>query len=185
MALKKTSSPKGQQIKALQNKVKKLSTELDAVVASNAFIKVRVQKAQAHFKRVRNPEGPDIGIGDFFLLVDVTAVTDTVYIPISIASGKKATGFVYQIEGTAKGAISTTSISCKGKGVTQITLGTIVYAKIPKGMTATFRIVIEIRGKVGNTYGITINLIHYKRNPSDARYEKYTEEVSSKKVEFR
>ncbi len=172
-------------IKDLQGQVKKLSTELEKTLAGNERIKVRVEKAQARFKRIRNPEGPDSGIGEFFLLVDVTAVTDTVHIPISIASGKKPTGFVYQIEGTATGAIVTTDISCKGKGVTQITLGTIVYAKVPKGMTATFRIVIEIRGRVGNTYGIIINRIHYKRTLSDARYEKYTEEVSSRTVEFR
>ena len=156
-------------------KTKKSTTSETVAEALN----VRIQKSQTRFKRVRNPEGPDIGIGNFFLLIDITASLEDIYIPLSIASGKKTTGFVYQIEGTAQGSISTTDISCSGKGVTQVTLGTILYAKIPKGMTATFRIVIEIRGRMNNSYAIGINRIHYKYNPSDARYEKYLKEIRS------
>ncbi len=150
-----------------------------------AFLKVRVQKSQARFKRIRDPKGPDSGVGEFFLLLDITALEETVCIPISIASGKKPTGFVYQIEGTAEGSISTTDISCKGDGVTQITLGTILYAKIPKGKTATFRILVEMRGKVGKSYTIAINRINYKFDPSDARYEKYQNEIRTKAFAFR
>jgi len=148
-------------------------------------IKVRVTKSQARFKRVRNPDAPDFGIGEFFLLVDVTALEETIYLPISIASGKKTTGLVYQIEGTATGTLVTTDISCKGVGVTQVTLGTILYAKIPKDATATFRILIEIRGKVGKEYKIVLSRIHYKYSTSDARYERYLNEVNSKVLKFR
>lgn len=148
-------------------------------------LKVRVGKSQGRFKRVRNADAPDFGIGEFFLLVDVTALDKTVYLPISIASGKKTTGFVYQIEGTATGTLVTTDISCKGAGITQVTLGTILYAKITKGATATFRILVEIKGKVGKEYRIVLSRIHYKYNTSDARYERYLNEVSSRTLKFR
>ncbi len=147
-------------------------------------LKIRVQKKQGRFKRIRNPKGPDGGVGEFFLLVDITAVKEAVYIPLTIASGKKPTGFIYQIEGTAEGAISTTDISCKGEGVTQITLGTILYAKIPKGMTATFRILVEMRGKANKAYKIVITRINYKFDTSAARYEKLLSEISSTTLKF-
>jgi hypothetical protein len=87
---------------------------------------------------------------------------------------------VYQIEGTSEASLSTTDISCSGKGVTQITLGTILYCKIPAGKTATFRLLIQVRGKTGGEYRIVINRINYKFAPTDARYEKYTDELSTK-----
>lgn len=147
-------------------------------------IKVRLQKSQARFKRIRNPQGRDSGVGEFFLLADITAIRETVYIPVSIASGKKPTGFVYQIEGTAEGTISRADVSCEGKGVTQVTLGTILYSKIPKGATATFRILITIGGFAEESYGIVISRINFKRNPSDARYEKYLKEITTKTLKF-
>ena len=150
---------------------------------AEAGIQVKVQKKEARFKRIRVP-GPDAGIGEFFLLIDITAAGGDVYIPISIASGKKPTGFVYQIEGTKEGTISTTSISCKGVGVTQITLGTILYCKIPAGKTASFRILIEMKGKVGSEYGVAINRINYKRDPSDARYKQFLELLPGKYLKF-
>ncbi len=147
-------------------------------------ITVRVAKSQARFKRIRDPHGPDRGTGEFFLLVDVMAPQETVYIPVSIASGKKPTGFVYQIEGTAAGEIVTTDISCSGAGVTQVTSGTILYAKIPKGKTASFRILVEMRGKVGKEYAIIIDRINYKFDPSAARYERFLQETKSKTLKF-
>lgn len=155
-----------------------------SAVTITASIKVRVQKTQARFKRIRNSQGPGGGVGEFFLLLDITAVQEAVYIPMSIASGKKPTGFVYQIEGTKEGTISTTDISCSGVGVTQVTLGTLLYCKIPAGATATFRVLIEMRGKVGKEYRIVINRIHYKHSPSDARYQKFLEEISTTTLKF-
>lgn len=152
---------------------------------TSLFLKVRVQKSQARFKRIRNAHGPDTGIGEFFLLVDVTAQTEDIYIPTSISSSKKPTGFVYHIEGTAEGLISRASVSAKGAGVTQLTVGTIVYTKIPKGKTGTFRILIEIRGAVRKSYKIVINRINYRHHPRDARYERRDEELHSKTLMFR
>lgn len=143
-------------------------------------IKVKVQKSQVRFRKLRDPKEKNLGIGEFFLLIDIAASAKDLYIPLSIASGKKPTGFVYQIEGTRPGAISTTTISCKGAGVTQVTLGTIVYSRIPAGKTATFRILVEIRGKVPEEYRVVINCINYKFAPSDARYQKYLKEISTK-----
>ncbi len=153
-------------------------------VVPEVALEVRVQKKQARFRRVRESKGPDSGIGEFFLLLDVTAENADVYIPLSIASGKKPTGFVYQIEGTKEGTISTTSISCSGTGVTQITLGTILYCKIPAGKTASFRILIEMRGKAGSEYTVAITRIHYKHDPSTARYEKFEKTIPGQRLRF-
>ncbi len=149
------------------------------IPTADAALKVSIQKTQKRFKKIKNPDGPDIGVAEFFLLLDVTALTETLYIPLSIASGKKPTGFVYQIEGTAKGDISTTNITVKGAGVTQITLGTLLYAKIPAQKKGTFRILIAIRGRMQNTYQIVINSINYKFDPSEARYKKFEKDLSS------
>jgi hypothetical protein len=148
-------------------------------------IQVNVKKSQAHFRRIRVVDAPDVGVGKYFIVIDITAVSQDVYIPISIASGKKVTGFVYQIEGTEKGSISTTDLSCDGDGVTQVTLGTIVYGKIPVGKTASFRIQIEIRGRVNHFYKIVINCINYKLSPTAARYEKFLKEISTKNLKFK
>lgn len=155
----------------------------DASLPGSA-IRVKVRKKQARFKRVREPKGPDTGIGEFFILLDITATKESAYVPLSIASGKKPTGFVYQIEGSKEGAIATTDISCSGAGITQVILGTIRYAKIPAGKTATFRIQIDMKGKVGSEYGVALTRIHYKLDPSDARYQKYEGTIAGKPLRF-
>ena len=147
-------------------------------------IRVRLLKTQARFARIRNPEGRDSGVGEFLLLVEVAAQHEALFVPLSIASGKKPTGFVYHIEGTGQGALSTATISCTGQGVTQITLGTIVYTKIPAGKAATFRILVTMQGFVNESYGIVINKIHYKSDPSDARYQKCLNQIPSKVIRF-
>ncbi len=148
-------------------------------------LRVRISKSQARFTRIRDPHGPDEGIGDFFTLLEVTALTDAVCIPVSIASGKKPTGFVYQIEGTGESSLSTAEISCTGAGVMQVVSGTIRYAQIQKGKTATFRIRIRMRGKVGKEYSIVFERIHWKKQVSDARYERYLDPAKSKILKFR
>jgi hypothetical protein len=144
---------------------------------------VRLEKKQERFKRIRLP-GPDQGVGEFFLLLTITALKEDVYIPLSIASGKKPTGFVYQIEGTGQGTISTTDISASGDGVTQITLGTLLYAKIPRGKTATFRILVEMKGIAGKSYAVVINQISYKHAPTDARYQKFLTDIRTDTLKF-
>lgn len=146
---------------------------------------IKIRKNDENFKRIRNPDGPDGALGKFYLHVEITAVKEDVYIPISIASGKKPTGFVYLIEGTDQGFISTTEIICRGDGVTQVTLGTIVYAKIPTGMAATFRIRIEVRGRIGQEYRAVIWKIRYKHIPSDARYMETVQEIQTKFLKFK
>jgi hypothetical protein len=154
-------------------------------INADPYIKVKTKKSQARFKRIKNPKGADTAIGNFLVEVEVTATQAEVYLPISIASGKKITGFMYQIEGTATGAISTASVESRGEGVTQVTVGTILYCKIPAGKTATFRIKLEIKGKVGKMYQVLINQINYKLSPTDARYKRFFGGVSTKKIEFR
>lgn len=145
---------------------------------------INLKKYDENFSRVRVPNGTDVGIGRFTLNIDITAVKEDIYIPISIASGKKPTGFVYQIEGTNQGSIRTTDISCKGEGVTQITLGTIVYAKIPRGLRATFRIHIEIQGKLMESYRVVIHEVRYKYDTSDTRYKVSSAQINTDMIRF-
>ncbi len=147
-------------------------------------MKVRLKKSQGRFKRIRDPQGPDHAIGYYTLHLDITAKEQTIFVPASIASGKKPAGFVYQIEGTAIGKIVTTSIASRGTNVTQITSGTITYSKIPAGQTATFDIQIEIKCSVGKIYKIIINTINYKFDPSDARYQKYETPITTRPLRF-
>jgi hypothetical protein len=154
------------------------------VVSGDASITVKVQKSQSRFKRIRHPGERDTGQGDFFLLLDITATNQAVYIPISIASGKKIVGFIYHIEGTGAGTIDTTDISCSGDGVTKITLGTLFYAKIPAGKTASFRLFVQIAGSTSKEYRVVINQINYKLDPSDARYKKLVTDIGSKSLKF-
>jgi hypothetical protein len=159
-------------------------TQVEALSAGDEHLYCKLQESQARFKRIHNPEENDTGLGEFFLLLDIIALQETVYVPLSIASGKKPTGFVYQIEGTAEGDISTTDISCRGEEVTEITLGTLLYTKIPQGKTATFRILVEMKGNPGKEYKIVINKINYKLDPSDARYKKFDTAIGTKVLKF-
>lgn len=154
------------------------------VAVSDEFVKIKVQKLQAGFKRIKVPGEKDIGHGEFFLLLDITALKEDIYIPISIASGKKTTGFIYQIEGTGEGKIYETELSARGEGVTKITLGTLLYAKVPVGVTANFRLFIETKGAISKEYRVNINRLNYKLDPSDARYKKLDLKINTKAVNF-
>lgn len=154
------------------------------ITATNNHLLIRVRDRKENVKRTKVDDGLDPVTGKFWFTIDITAALQDIYFPISMASGKKPTGFVYQIEGTAQSSISTTDISCRGEGVTQITLGTITYCKIPKGMTAEFRIRVEVRGQIGKLYRIVIYQINYKLNPSNARYQKSHQDIHTKMVKF-
>lgn len=154
-----------------------------AVTDTHILITVRDTKESA--RRERDPDGPDPVTGKFWFDIDVTAARRDIYIPLSIASGKKPTGFVYQIEGTSEGSILTTDIACKGTDITQITLGTLRYCRIPAGMTGTFSIRIEVRGKLGKSYRVSIRQINYKLDPGDARYQKISQDIQAKMLKFR
>lgn len=174
-------------IQALTSQVAKLQAELDAIhkaAGVDANIDVVRRKNQARFERIKTKGAADKGVGHYFISIDITAKKQSVYIPLSIASGKKPTGFSYHIEGTAAGAIMRADVTCRGEGVTQITLGTIVYVKIPAGKTGTFRILVDIRGKIGNEYKLLIYRINYKLALTDARYLQYLKEINSESATF-
>jgi hypothetical protein len=145
---------------------------------------VKVRSTEERLSRTKVFNGPDIVVGKFSFILAITATAEDIYVPISIASSNKPVGFVYQIEGTAQSSILTTHISCKGNGITQVRLGTIVYCKIPTGMIAEFRIRIEVRGQVGKLYKVLIYLMHYKRSPTDARYQKFPQKIGSRMLKF-
>ena len=147
-------------------------------------ISVRLQRTNAQFRKVHIQGGDDIGKGTFLFLLNITALSRDVYIPLSVASGKKPTGFIYQIEGTKEGMISSADISCEGREISQITLGTITYGKIPATKTGTLRIIIEMQGKLGGEYTVVLNRMQYKYNTSDARYLKLEENLRSESVSF-
>lgn len=146
---------------------------------------VKVKDREESARRIPDPEKPDTVHGKFWFTIDLTAAGKDAYVPLSVASGKKPAGFLYQIEGTAPGSIKSTHIECKGDGVLQVTHGTILYAKIPAGRTATFKLRIEMRGALNKTYGITIYQIQYKWSPADARYQKLAQAITSKMEKFR
>ncbi len=163
-----------------------LSTEAPKKSAGNGLIYCEVKESDTYFnKKVRKEGERTVAEGQFTLLLDIIALQETVHIPISLASGKKTTGFVYQIEGTAEGKIVTTNISCKGEGISQVTFGTLLYAKIPRGKTARFRMVVNIQGGPGKEYKIVINKINFKLNPSDARYKKFDAAIETKTLKLR
>ncbi|MBC7836629.1 hypothetical protein H7X87_02515 [Acetobacteraceae bacterium] len=154
--------------------------------SGNEHLFYKVAKSQAYFEeKIRTSGGRTIGHGEFILDLDIIALQEAIYIPLSFASGKKATGFVYQIEGTVEGIISTAKISCRGEGITQVVLGTLLYVKIPTGKTASFHIIVDIKGGLGKEYKIVINRINYKLNPSEARYKKFDAAISTKTLQFR
>lgn len=152
---------------------------------TGASVRVKVQNREESARRIPDPTKPDTVHGKFWFTIDVTATDKDIYLPLSVASGKKPAGFMYQIEGTAPGAIKSTDIDAKGDGVLQVTHGTIVYVKIPVGRTATFKLRIEMRGALGKTYGINLYQIQYKLSPTDARYQKLPQSIKSKMEKFR
>ena len=174
-------------LKELSAQLQKLQAEL--VIANHAagiddYITVKPKRSQSHFNRVIVEDGPDKAFGQFLLTLDITAKQATAYIPLSIASGIKPTGFMYQIEGSAAGTIKTTDIKCRGENVTQVTLGTMLYTKIPQGSTASFEIHATIRGRLGQTYKIVITRINYKLQLTDPRYHQYLKELPSDTVKL-
>lgn len=154
-------------------------------MSGDGHIFFKVTDSGAHFKKMRDPDGKPIGHGQFFLLLDIIALQETVYIPLSLASSKKPTGFVYQIEGTATGVISGTEVICQGEGITKVSLGTLLYAKVPRGSTAHIRTRVKIRGQLGKEYRVVINRINYKLDPNDVRYKRFDVEIATNTLPFR
>jgi hypothetical protein len=146
---------------------------------------VTITKSQANFVRTRNPDGKDPIIGHFFLKVDIETSDLPIYIPVSIASGKKPAGFVYQIEGTSPGAIHTATMEVAGASAPYITLGTLRFAHIPRKSVASFRVQIDITGAMRSDYHVALILLNYKYRLEDARYTKLPLTLLSKKLVLR
>jgi hypothetical protein len=162
-------------LKILQAKL----VEANKLEGKDAYIDVKVKKNQARFEKIKQKGLEDKVVGKFYLQIDVTAKAGEVFIPISIASGKKTAGFMYQIEGIAEGSLANAEVKVRGDGVTQVTVGTLLYAKIPAGKTASFEIRAAIRGKSGKAYKIVFTRLNYKLNLADARYQQYLKEIHS------
>lgn len=148
-------------------------------------LQVVVEATGANFFKKRDAQGRPFGQGQFFMRLGITALQNTIHIPLSLASGKKPTGFVYQIEGTAAGALAGAEVSCTGAGITKVTLGTLLFAKIPKGSTANIRMVVDVKGELGKEYAVVVNRINYKLQPTDARYKKLDTAISTKVLKFK
>lgn len=168
------------ELKILQTKL----AEANKLEGKDMYIDVKVKKNQARFQRIKKKGIGDKAIGKFYIEISITAKEQVIFMPLSVASGKKVAGFMYQIEGTAEGQIDTTEIKTSGDGVEQVTLGTLLYAKIPTGKTALFQIQATIRGRFGKSYKIVFTRLNYKLNLTDARYQQYIKEISSEGVKF-
>lgn len=183
----KISADNKKLVKELTAQVKVLQAQLVAaqkLEGKDAYIEVQVKKSQARFLRVKQKGVEDKAVGKFYLEIHIMAKQAEVYIPISVASGKKTAGFMYQIEGTAPGSIATTEIKVRGEGVSQVTVGTLLYAKIPAGKTASFEIQATIRGSFGKSYKIVFTRLNYKLALTEIRYLQYLKELPSKSVSF-
>ncbi len=164
--------------------LKKQVSALQKQLAEIPFT-IKVQKTDAHFYRLKKQKDTDdLGLGKFLLLIDITASKETLYIPISIASGRKSAGFIYQIEGTTKGSAIAT-IETRGKDSVTVTSGTISYSKILAGKTETFKIFTEVTGAEGKTYQVVVSRINYKLNPNDLRYKRFLTEIRTKTLKFK
>ena len=115
--MRKESVSQEKLLKGLQSELKTLQSELivaNKIAGIDEYINVKVKKNQARFMRIKRKDEDDKAVGKFLIQIDITSKQDTVFVPISIASGKKQTGFIYQIEGTGEGSISTANVACKG-----------------------------------------------------------------------
>jgi hypothetical protein len=174
-------------LKEATEKLKALKAELAAAKKREGideFIAIKVKKNQARYEKSHAVGAPKVGVGKFFMMLEVTAKQQEVYIPLSMASGKKVAGFMYQIEGTGEAALAGTEIDVQGNGVTQVTIGTLQFCKIPAGTIATLRLQLRTRGQAGKTYSITISRINYKLSLGDARYQQYLKPLKSETVKF-
>lgn len=172
-------------IKELQGQIKTLQVKLEQaqkLAGKDAYIDVKVKKNQGRPISVKKKGVEDKYFATFFIEVAVLAEQKDVYIPISIASGKKTAGFMYQIEGTAEGAIDTANVKVQGAGISQVTIGTLQYAKIPASKTASFEIRASVRGKVGKGYKLVFTRLNYKLQLADVRYQQYLKEIHSDTV---
>lgn len=186
--MKKTAADNKKILKDLNAELKRLQAELvkaNKAEGKDAYIDVKVKKNQARFQRVKQKGVEDKAFGKFYIEIEITAKQTEIFVPMSVASGKKTAGFMYQIEGTAEGLIVTTEIKVRGDGLSQVTVGTLLYAKIPAGKSASFQIQATIRGGFGKSYKIVFTRLNYKLALVDTRYQQYLRPISSSSVKFK
>ncbi len=174
-------------LKALNTELTSLKEKLAharKLEGKDTYIEVRAKKNQARFERIRQKGMGDTGVGKFYIQIDITAKQENVFVPISIATGKKTAGFMYQIEGTAPGSIATADIKTRGEGVSQVTVGTLLYAKIPTGKTASFEVRATVRGKIGKVYKMVFTRLNYKLQLTEVRYHQYLKEIPTESAIF-
>lgn len=186
--MKKLTATEKKQLKDLQTNLKKLQADL--AVAKKAegideYVDVKVKKRKARFTRVKLDEAQDKAIGRYSMEIHIKAKQSSVFVPISIASGKKPTGFVYHIVGTGDSSITTASVEVGKGNVKQITVGTLEFCEIPPKETAIFIIQAEIKGKLNREYQIVVNRINYKLTLGDARYQQYLKPLPSSELKFK
>jgi hypothetical protein len=185
--MKKLSGEDKKRLKELNGQIKELEKELvvaNKLEGKDAYVAVEIKSNQAIFQKIKKRGEEDKALGNFYIEIEITAKQQEVYFPLSVASGIKPAGFMYQIEGTAEGKIVTTEIKVRGKGVEQVTLGTLLYAKIPTGKTGLFRIQATIQGKLNKKYQIVFTRLNYKLKLTDVRYQQYLKEIRSDSVLF-
>jgi len=187
--MERTKAENKKLLKDLTAQLKELQTKLAHALkleGKDANIEVKITKNYARYRKIvtKRREVPDVPAGQFYLTLEITAKQGTVFIPLSIASGRKTAGFMYQIEGTAEGTIDTASVEVKGDGVTQVTVGTLLFAKIPTGKTARFTLELMIRGALKKKYKIVITRLNYKLALTETRYQQYLKELHSDDLTF-
>jgi len=187
MYMKKPTAAEKAELKALKGRLTLLQADLakqKKVEGIDDNVTVKLKKSNARFVRTKIEAGPDKAVGTFVLDIAITAKTETVFVPLSIASGKKPTGFVYQIEGTAESALGSASVATTVDGLTRITAGTIEYLALKKGETAILRLTVVTKGKVGQEYSVVVTRINYKLSQGDARYQQYMKPIASQTLRF-
>lgn len=161
-----------------------MGSRLGKVLTNDENLEIDLQDWNSNLDRVSNPKGPDTNIARYYVRLDIRATKYTLYIPVSIASGKKSTGFIYQIEGTGEANASAT-IDSQGKNTTRVTFGSIEYCKIPPGQVASFKIITKVKGKRPKQYKFVLSRINYKLNPNDSRYKRVLTEISTDFIQLR
>jgi hypothetical protein len=174
-------------IKELNAELKVLQAKLvqaNKLEGKDAYIDVKVNNNQGRFEKIKQKGKEDKVLGKFYIEIEINAKQVDVFIPLSIASGKKTAGFMYQIEGTAEGSIVSAEVRVRGAGVTQVTLGTLQFARIPSSKIATFEIRATIKGKIGKVYKLVFTRLNYKLSLAETIYKQYLKEIHSDKVSF-
>lgn len=181
--MKKVSREEKQRVRDIRAELALRQKELALAqkrAGDDAYISVATKKSQSRTERIPEKEGRDRATSHFYIELAITAKKDPVYIPLSMASGKKVAGFMYIIEGTSKGTIAQAEVRVPSNDVAHLTIGTLQYVKIPKGVTALCEMRVSVRGFYRESYKIIINRVNYKLSPTDVRYEHYLKEIHSK-----